>query len=66
LPLLPSFLPPNQFFTDKLVVLSGDDRLEVPLSAAMPTPSIEFESFSNMGLIVLDQTGEALMLIHPY
>lgn len=40
------------------MVTSGKDRLEVPLTAALPAPNIQFEPFANLGLIVLEQSGK--------
>ena len=43
-------------YSDKLVVISDDDRLEVPLRAFVPAPRIAFDGFVDLGTIVADNT----------
>ena len=43
-------------YSDKLIVISDDDRLEVPLRAFVPAPRITFDGFVDLGTIVADNT----------
>lgn len=48
-------------YHDKLVVLCGEERVEVPLHAYMPAPDIQFDGFVNLGAVVVDNTSSALV-----
>lgn len=43
----------EQDYHDSLVVYSGDDEIEIPLHAYTPAPNIEFETFCDLGVVVL-------------
>eukprot|EP00940_MAST-03C_sp_MAST-3C-sp2_P001239 g1239.t1 len=43
---------PVKDYYDKIVIISGENKIEVPLSALAPAPRITFDSFVNMGVVV--------------
>lgn len=48
-----------QMFTEKLLVSSGEEVVEVPLTAALPAPCLHFDPFLNFGAVVVDQSGKS-------
>ena len=43
-------------YHDKILILSGDERVELPLRALIPAPRFEFDSFANMGSVIAGST----------
>ena len=43
-------------YHDTVVILSGDERIELPLHAYIPAPRFEFDSFANFGMMCQGST----------